>query len=73
LTGRRTSAPGWILGERTDRRPPSSVWNRGANRMYPNTMTRAMTTPRSASRTAALYTHPPSFSVGVADLGSMMT
>jgi hypothetical protein len=41
--------------------------------MYPKTMSRAMTTPRSPSRTAALYTQPPSFSVGVGDLGSMMT
>jgi hypothetical protein len=54
LTGRRTSRPGWIRGARTLRRAPSSVWNRGANRMYPNTRASATIAPTTASRTAAL-------------------
>ncbi len=52
LTGRLTSLPGWSRGALTDLVLPSSRWNRGANRMYPNTIRKVTSTPRTTSTQA---------------------
>jgi hypothetical protein len=51
FTGRRTSLPGCKRGARTVTASPSSRWNRGANRMYPNTMRMATRMPKATSNT----------------------
>jgi hypothetical protein len=52
LTGRRTSFPGSSRGALTDLVLPSSRWNRGANRRYPNTISKVTTPPKTTSNTA---------------------
>jgi hypothetical protein len=52
LTARRTSFPRSSRGALTDLVLPSSRWNRGANRMYPNTIRKVTRTPNAMSATA---------------------